>query len=68
MNSGEYDQEAYDVQDGNFVAELNVIERVFQYQKGSIIASSDYAEVWECLDLTTGERLAVKVYRVNIMR
>lgn len=41
-------------------------KRIFKYKRGSMIDNNnDYIEMWECLDLNTGERLAVKSYEVK---
>jgi len=39
-------------------------KRLYQYKKGPLIGKGTYGEVYECLNLNTGELLAVKSFKV----
>lgn len=46
-------------------AEASNVKRLFQYKKGPLIGKGTYGEVYECLNLNTGELLAVKSFKVR---
>ena len=41
------------------------VKRLVQYKKGPLIGKGTYGEVYECLNLNTGELLAVKSFKVR---
>lgn len=46
-------------------AEKSQYKRLFQYKKGPLIGKGTHANVYECLDLNSGELLAVKSFKIK---
>jgi len=47
--------------------ECSPVAKAFEFKRGPMIdGSNPVAEVYECLDLNQGDRLAVKTFRVTL--
>ncbi len=46
-------------------ADTTSFKRLFQYKKGPLIGKGTYGDVYECLNLNSGELLAVKSFKVT---
>lgn len=46
-------------------ADTSSFKRLFQYKKGPLIGKGTYGDVYECLNLNSGELLAVKSFKIR---
>lgn len=46
-------------------SDVSGMRKLFQYKKGPLIGKGTYGEVYECLNLNTGELLAVKTFKIH---
>jgi serine/threonine protein kinase len=51
--------------DRSFTTDTSPRKTAFQYKKGPMIGKGSFAEVFECLNLNTGELLAVKSVKIH---